>query len=126
MCAVLAASTGEHLSAADVHRLANEAGPSVDQSTVYRTLETLEEAGLVTHTHMGHQPLVYHLAEVTAHQHLICVSCGTTDAMPESQLEEFFAEITRRTGFVPDATHVALSGRCSRCQAAAEAPSGDN
>ena len=118
VCGVLATSQGAHLSASDIHTLANEVeGVSVDQSTVYRTLETLEEAGLISHTHMGHSALVYHLSGEAPHQHLVCVQCGRMDAMPETELHSFFAEITNRTGFVPDPTHVALSGLCATCAA---------
>ncbi len=119
VCRVLANAGGEHLSASDVRDRANAIdGVTVDQSTVYRTLETLEESGLIQHTHMGHSALVYHLADAPAHQHLVCVSCGVTLAVPESELASFFAAITDRTGFVPDPTHVALSGVCTSCHAA--------
>ncbi len=118
VCEVLAESQGEHLSAADVlERVARSPDISVDQSTIYRTLETLERAGLITHTHFGQGPLVYHLADEPPHQHLVCISCGRAEGIPESELRSFFDEITTRTGFVPDPTHMALSGRCAECAA---------
>lgn len=120
VCAVLAASHGEHLSAPLIYeRTASEAGVSVDQSTVYRTLETLEDAGLITHTHLPAGASVYHLADEPPHQHLVCVECGLTLALPEDQIEEFVAEVRAKIGFVLDPTHVALSGRCAACVAAA-------
>ncbi len=116
VCRILAGSYGEHLTAADiVERTAAAGGATVNQSTVYRTLETLEESGLIQHTHMGHGALVYHLADEAPHQHLVCAACGATLAVPESELASFFAAITDRTGFVPDPTHVALSGLCAAC-----------
>lgn len=118
VCGVLVGSHGEHLSAADIHeRTQAAAGAAIDQSTVYRTLDTLEDAGLVTHTHMGHGALVYHLAEEAPHQHLVCSGCGRTIGVPATQLRRFFGEITRLTGFVADPTHVAFSGRCADCVA---------
>jgi Fur family ferric uptake transcriptional regulator len=120
VCRVLAASRNAHLSAADISDRVNALhGLSVNQSTVYRTLETLEASGLVQHTHMGHGALVYHLTDEPPHQHLVCVDCGSTTAVPESELSHFFDAISQRTGFVPDPTHVALSGRCSGCAAVA-------
>ncbi len=118
VCEALVGSRGEHLTATDIHRRAVEAvGAGVDPSTVYRTLETLEEAGLVTHTHMGHGALVYHLAAEAPHQHLVCGRCGRTVGVPESELGAFFDELTRLTGFVADPIHVALSGTCAECLA---------
>ena len=119
VCAVLAASHGEHLSAPAIHeRTSSETGVAVDQSTVYRTLETLEAAGLITHTHLPAGASVYHLADEAPHQHLVCVGCGRTLALPESEIERFVAEIKAKTGFVLDPTHVALSGHCAECAAA--------
>ena len=55
ICGVIARSHGDHLTAATILEQANAGGTtSVDQSTVYRPLETLEEAGILTHTHLGH------------------------------------------------------------------------
>ena len=48
----------------------------VNLSTVYRTLELLEELGLVTHTHLGHGAQIYHTADQPAHVHLVCRRCG--------------------------------------------------
>ena len=44
----------------------------VNLSTVYRTLELLEDLGLVTHTHLGHGAQIYHTTDQPAHVHLVC------------------------------------------------------
>ena len=46
--------------------------PAVDTSTVYRALDVLVEVGLITHTHIGHGPPVYHAVDPTPHLHLVC------------------------------------------------------
>ena len=48
----------------------------VNLSTVYRTLELLEELGLVTHAHLGHGAPTYHAADGGDHLHLVCRDCG--------------------------------------------------
>jgi Fur family transcriptional regulator, ferric uptake regulator len=50
--------------------------PEVHMATIYRNLETLERLGVVEHTHLGHGPAVYHLAD-ELHQHLVCEGCGS-------------------------------------------------
>jgi len=116
VCAVLADSHGRHLTAPDIHRLTETAaGVALDQSTVYRTLDTLEESGLITHTHLGHSASAYHLADEPPHQHLVCTRCGETQGILESDLRTYLIEITERTGFHPDPTHFALSGVCRTC-----------
>jgi Fur family ferric uptake transcriptional regulator len=88
-----------------------------DKSTVYRTLEALEDAGLLAHSHLGHGPSVYHLAEDAGHQHLICRSCGATVTLDEAEAALLARRITESTGFVPDPNHFALSGLCASCAA---------
>ena len=44
----------------------------VNLSTVYRTLEVLEQVGLVTHAHIGHGAPTYHVVDDTPHIHLVC------------------------------------------------------
>ena len=119
VCAVVASSRGEHLNAADVfERARHELGADIDRSTVYRTLEALEAAGLVRHGHIGHGPTVYHLAAEAPHQHLVCRNCGTTTSILGSDLEELLARIEALTGFRADLEHFSLSGRCARCAVA--------
>lgn len=116
ICSVVAQSHDEHLDAPTIHaRVATELGTPVDQSTVYRTLDALEEAGLLAHMHLGHGPSVYHLAEEAPHQHFVCATCGTTVAVPSSAIDAWAADIRRQTGFVIDPSHFALSGSCADC-----------
>ena len=112
VCAVLAdAGEHEHLTAADV---AERAG-KVDLSTVYRTLDALEEIGLVRHVHLGHGPGAYHVAPVDDHHHLVCDSCGATVDVPMEDLAGSIRAVTRPHGFVADGAHFAIVGRCARC-----------
>lgn len=115
VCEVVADSGTQHLTAADVHERVRRAGSSLDISTVYRTLETLEEAGLVRHGHLGHGPAVYHLEEEASHQHLVCSGCGSTVVLSGSDLASTISLIADRTGFVVDVDHFALAGLCADC-----------
>lgn len=116
VCEVVAASHDEHLSASDIYDRARETtGTRLDRSTVYRTLEALEDAALLTHSHLGHGPSVYHLAEDARHQHLVCRNCGVTVTLPDEEADRLARGITGSTGFVPDLNHFALSGLCAEC-----------
>ena len=112
VCTVLTASPGEHLTAAEITTRVEE---PVDTSTVYRTLETLERLGYVTHVHLGHGPGVYHVAPTRPHHHLVCEVCGTAVDVPARALEQAVASVTEPRGFVADATHFAIVGRCRGC-----------
>ena len=65
-----------HISAEWVHSKVAAQFPQVNISTVYRTLELLQNMGLVTHTHFDDGIAIYHLAEDSHHQHMVCRGCG--------------------------------------------------
>ena len=54
----------------------------VNLSTIYRTLEVLEDVGLVTHAHIGHGPPTYHAVDEHVHIHLVCDRCGAVQSVP--------------------------------------------
>ena len=66
-----------HVSAESVHARVAAQFPQVNISTVYRTLELLQNLGLVTHTHFDDGIALYHLAEDSHHQHMVCRQCGS-------------------------------------------------
>jgi len=117
VCAVLAEAPGDHLTAAEI--VARVATP-VDTSTVYRTLETLERIGSVTHVHLGHGPGVYHVASSRPHHHLVCNSCGTAVDVPAQALQDAVSSVTEPRGFIADITHFAIVGHCRACAADAQ------
>jgi Fur family ferric uptake transcriptional regulator len=115
ICTVIAASHDDHLDASQILEKVREMGESTDQSTVYRTLEALESAGMLTHSHLGHRAAVYHLAADRPHQHLICERCGRTVTLDAADLESWTDAIESRSGFVVDPNHFALTGLCAKC-----------
>lgn len=113
VCRVLAAHHDEHLTAADLHALAEEeTGRRIDISTIYRTIEAFEAAGRLHHVHLGHGPSVVHLSEHSEHHHLVCEVCGKTTDLPLDDLAELTSRLAERYGFVVDGLHFALIGRC--------------
>lgn len=115
VCAVIAEAHDEHLTATDILNRARADGASLDQSTVYRTVEALEGSGLLTHTHLGHGASVYHLADEAEHQHFVCDRCGAAAAIAAGDLAGFIRDIEAKSGFVVDPGHFALSGLCADC-----------
>ena len=116
ICNVLATSHEEHMSAVDIlERARAKAGVGIDQSTVYRTLDVLEELGYLHHVHLGHGAGIYHLTEQSDHQHLVCEHCGKSVGIPLDELAPVLATVTSRYGFIADGVHFALVGMCEAC-----------
>lgn len=115
LSALLAAA--DHVTADQLAATVQAAHPDVHQSTVYRTLDTLTDLGIVVHVHLGHGPAVYHLADQT-HAHLVCQQCGRVSEVPASVLSPIRRRVREQFDFELDSTHFALSGRCGACRRA--------
>ena len=105
-----------HATPEDIAGVVRETGVNV--STVYRTLELLEELGLVQHTHLGHGAPTYSVASETDHVHLVCRDCGAIDEAPPSVVATVVEELAATRGFQVDVGHFAVFGRCRSCSEA--------
>jgi len=98
---------------------------SVNLSTVYRTLDLLEELGLVTHTHLGHGAPTYHPADEADHVHLVCTQCGAVQSVPADVVLDLAGSLRARHGFEVDVAHIAMHGRCADCVATGAVSAGE-
>jgi Fur family ferric uptake transcriptional regulator len=105
-----------HATPDEVHAEVQRTSSAVNLSTVYRTLELLEELGLVTHTHLGHGAPTYHPAHEADHLHLVCRDCGRVTEADVSVADDLVARIEEGHGFETDVRHFAIFGRCARCR----------
>jgi Fur family ferric uptake transcriptional regulator len=96
-----------------------DAVPEVDAATVYRTLELLEELGLVKHAHLGHGAPSYRPAE-DDHVHVVCHSCEKVVDAPHDLVDTLEARLLSERGFTVDRSHFTVFGTCAECRAAAE------
>ena len=89
--------------------------PGINLSTVYRNLETLENVGLVQHTHLGHGGATYHAAEEITHLHLVCGIFGSVGDAPIDAAANFVNTLADDYGFKTDVSHFAIYGTCATC-----------
>ena len=90
----------------------------VNLSTVYRTLEVLEEVGLVTHAHIGHRAPSYHSVGDDIHIHLVCESCDAVDSIPASVAQPLISTLDSDRGFSTNVSHMTIQGTCRQCREA--------
>jgi len=91
-----------------------EAAPEVDPATVYRTLELLEELGLVKHAHLGHGAPSYRPAD-DDHVHVVCHSCEKVVDAPHDLVDALAARLLDERGFAVDRSHFTVFGTCAEC-----------
>jgi Fur family ferric uptake transcriptional regulator len=92
----------------------SEALSGVDLTTVYRSLELLEELGLVRHTHLGHGAPSYRPAE-DDHIHVVCHHCGSVVDAPADLVDALERQLQDERGFVIDRAHFTVFGTCGAC-----------
>lgn len=104
-----------HATADQIRAAVAERAVGVNITTVYRTLELLEELGLVAHAHLSHGAPTYHPTGGDQHVHLVCHVCGTIGELPRAALGQLVLDLDREHGFRLDLGHAALFGTCRRC-----------
>jgi Fur family ferric uptake transcriptional regulator len=92
----------------------SESITDVDVTTIYRTLELLEELGLVRHAHLGHGAPSYRPAE-DDHIHVVCHACGNVVDAEPSLVDDLADRLRHDRGFVLDRSHFTVFGRCRDC-----------
>ncbi|MCF2526874.1 Fur family transcriptional regulator [Yinghuangia soli] len=95
----------------EVHKTAG----GINISTVYRTLELLEQLELVKHTHLGHGAPTYHPAGRSDHLHLVCRDCESVTEVEPGLATPLADTVAARFGFDVDLQHFAIFGRCGDC-----------
>jgi Fur family transcriptional regulator, ferric uptake regulator len=107
----------EALFKADIPVSADEVATqcSLDLTSVYRNLETLERHGFARHIHLGHGPGRYVLIGRGDHEYLFCESCGELRPLSSAELEPIRAKLRKQFGYEARFTHFPIVGRCATC-----------
>ncbi|HEX2053706.1 MAG TPA: transcriptional repressor [Actinomycetota bacterium] len=104
-----------HISADDIATRVQEDFPSMDVSTVYRTLETLRELDIVDRVYFADGSTVYHLKD-HQHHHLCCEKCGSVQELPASWMSGVESDLLDEFGFELHQRPLGLFGLCKACR----------
>lgn len=103
-----------HLTADDIIAHVRSKMPGVNKSTIYRTLELLENSGCVVRSEYGDH-FIYHHAEEGHHHHLICKKCGRTIECQENIFSSIEKSLSQKYGFQVSFKHLVINGLCESC-----------
>lgn len=115
---VLQASRG-HVTGAELVERCRRRDPATIPSTVYRTLDVLEEVGMVRHGHAPDGREEFHVGAEPEHGHLHCAGCGSSWEVGSDEAAAVLAAFEASHGFEVDLGHLTVTGRCRACRAAA-------
>lgn len=107
------ASTLEHPDADTVFRAVQQRMPTVSLDTVYRTLWTLHDLGLITTLGPRREGVRFD-ANLDRHHHYVCVRCGLVRDFESAALDGLPVPAAKRFGSVVD-THIEVRGTCHTC-----------
>lgn len=106
-----------HLSVDELHEALERGGAPVGLATIYRTLDTLVESGLVRGHDFGEGFRRFEPAgERTGHEHLVCERCGQVTEFASERLERMLQLLADEHGFQTRHHRVALHGLCRTCR----------
>lgn len=112
------AGTDGHITGAELVDRCRAVDPSTTPSTVYRTLDVLEQLGLVRHSHGPDGREEFHVLPSVEHGHIHCASCGRTWEISEGEAAEIVGLLERGRGFALQLSHLTVVGLCDSCRAA--------
>ncbi len=104
-----------HLSAEEIIDQVQKRMPGVNKSTIYRTLDLLEQTGAVYKSESNDR-FIYHHAEEGHHHHLVCGRCGKTVECSADLFGPIERSLVKRYGFSADFKHLVIEGLCQSCK----------
>lgn len=108
----------EFRSAQELHDMLKHRGDSVGLTTVYRTLQSLADAGEVDALRTSDGETVYRRCSTgDHHHHLVCRVCGKAVEVEGPAVEQWAETIAAEHGFVNVAHTVEIFGTCAECSA---------
>lgn len=110
--------TAGHVTGAEVIERCRELDPTTTPSTVYRTLDVLQDLGYVSHHHGVDGREEYHVLPTEEHGHLHCRSCGGSWEIQAGEADAIVGALHAGRAFAVDRSHITITGRCEACVAA--------
>jgi len=111
--------SGGHLDARTIHARGQARDPNLSLATVYRTLSTLKEMGLVELCCLArdHRQKYYEVTGKEEHYHFTCLGCGRIIEVCAPRVEQACREVAEELGLVLTRANVCFEGYCPACAA---------
>jgi Fur family ferric uptake transcriptional regulator len=116
---IIIQNAGSHLTTEELYDLVKSDCPEIGLATVYRTVQLLEELGVVSKLDLNDGCYRYELVredENHQHHHLICSQCGKVIEVQGDLLEVLEHEIESKYDFKIRNHSVKFYGICSDCK----------
>ncbi|WP_378738864.1 Fur family transcriptional regulator [Nocardia brasiliensis] len=116
--AALLGDIEEFRSAQELHDELRKRGEGIGLTTVYRTLQSLADAGMVDVLRTDTGESVYRQCSTGHHHHLVCRRCGRTVEVEGPTVEAWAGAIANEHGFTEVSHTMEVFGTCQACASA--------
>ncbi len=111
------ARMGDHFDAEELVGKLRRRQEPVSRATVYRTINHLEQSGIIRKLDLDEAHAHYENTVGTRHhEHLICRKCGRITEVTDTALERRIQHVARTNGFTLEKHTVQLIGLCGDCR----------
>ena len=108
--------TDGHITGAELVERCRAEDPETTPSTVYRTLDVLEDIGLIRHAHGLDGREEFHVRPTREHGHLHCTVCHRAWEIGSDEVATLVRSLRRSRGFRVDLGHLSVVGVCRECR----------
>jgi Fe2+ or Zn2+ uptake regulation protein len=116
LATILTDQKGHGRSLEELTALVRAQGVEADFSSVFRAAQRLEREGKARKVELGDGKARYE-APGDHHDHLVCDSCGSVEAVPRCPVKTDTRLLEQRTGYRIRRHHLVFSGLCPACAA---------
>jgi Fur family transcriptional regulator, ferric uptake regulator len=112
-------TANKHLDAGQILRKAQKSDPSVDRSTVYRTLGLLKRQGLIDELdlmHLNGEGHYYERKLGQDHIHLACLRCGKITEFVSERFDSLKNQLEQECRFRIVVARLEVGGYCTECR----------
>jgi Fur family transcriptional regulator, ferric uptake regulator len=106
---------GGFRTAQELHEQLRRRGETIGLTTVYRTLQTLSDAGEVDVLRTDSGESAYRRCSAHHHHHLVCRHCGRTVEVEGPAVERWAERVAAEHGFRDVSHTVEIFGTCAKC-----------
>jgi Fur family ferric uptake transcriptional regulator len=110
-------SANGHLTAEEIAAQVHQADPTINISSIYRSLTLFEDLDLVRESHLGIDGSArWEIAHPDDHFHMVCRKCGTVDHHVGELVEQIRSHLGDHHDFAADNVDLVVTGVCEQCR----------
>ena len=107
-----------HHTLEEIYLAVREKTSNIGQTTVYRTIKLLCDAGLAREIRLEDNSSRYESnVDRGHHDHMLCQQCGKLVEFVNDDIERLQEQIAEQYGFTLEGHHLLLFGTCGECRA---------